>query len=170
MYRFDNNLKSASKFPVQYDGRWLIIDWYRHTHKFITLTKDGKLDKWFDFPVSGMNSDISAEYGPDGALYVLQYSQDAYLDNKAALYRIAYAGPHDCAVSLAKAAFGRPGQEGALVSGFQPITLPADADGLEIFDLSGRKAWTYSRNGAAGPLHIELPKRLASGLLRVRFR
>ncbi|MEO6097118.1 MAG: PQQ-dependent sugar dehydrogenase [Fibrobacteria bacterium] len=169
MYRFDNNLKSASKFPAQYDGRWLIIDWYRHTHKFITLTKEGKLDKWFDFLVTGMNSDIGAEYGPDGALYVLQYSQNAYSDNKAALYLIAYTGPHDCAVSLAKGATGRPGSKSAMVSGFQPITLPADAEGLEVFDLSGRKAWTYVRNGAAGALRIELPKGLALNLLRVRF-
>jgi hypothetical protein len=169
MYGFDNNLKSVSKFPVQYDGRWLVMDWYRHIHKFVTLTKDGKLDKWFDFPVTGMLSDIGADYGPDGALYVLQYSQSACLDNKAALYHIAYTGPHDCAVSLATGTYGRPGSKGALVSGFQPITLPADAEGLEIFDLSGRKAWTYLRNGAAGSQQIELPKRLASSMLRVRF-
>jgi hypothetical protein len=174
IYRYDRNLKSATKFPPQYDGRWFIWDWSRHVHKFITLTPDGKLGKWFDFPVSGMNSDIAADYGPDGALYILQYSQDGYSDTKSALMRIEYTGTIDdaCApavTSLAASASGRSGAHGILVSGFQPVTLPAGAEGLEAFDLSGRKVWTYLRNGAAGSLQVRFPKRLASGLLRVRF-
>jgi cytochrome c len=173
MYRYDRNLKSPTKFPPQYDGRWFIWDWARQVHKFITLTSDGKLGKWFDFPATGMNSDIAADYGPDGSLYILQYSQSGYSDSKSALIRIDYTGPIDdaCApgsTSLAKTAFGRSGSAWALVSGFQPITLPEGAERLEAFDLSGRKVWTYRRNGATGPVRLEFPGHL-SGLLRVHF-
>jgi cytochrome c len=173
MYRYDKSLKSTTKFPPQYDGRWLIFDWSRRVHKFITLTADGKLDKWYDFPFTGMGSDIAADYGPDGSLYILQYSQNGYGDASSALIRIDYNGTIDdaCApsVSVAKTGFGRSSAMGNLVSGFQPVTLPADAQGLEAFDISGRKVWTYMRDGAAGSLQVEFPRQLASGLLRVRF-
>jgi len=174
MYRYDKSLKSSTKFPPQYDGRWFIWDWSRHTHKFITLKKDGTLDKWFDFPATGMNSDIAADYGPDGSLYILQYSQSGYSDTKSALIRIDYTGPIDdaCApatTSLASSPSFRSGAAGTLVGGLQSITLPAEAEGLEAFDLSGRKVWSYRRNGASGDLRLELPEGLANGLLRVRF-
>ena len=70
--------------------------------------------------------------------------------------------------SLARPGFGRSGSAWA-VSGFQPITLPEGAIGLDAFDLSGRKVWTYRRNGATGSLRLEFPGHLASGLLRVHF-
>jgi hypothetical protein len=171
MYRYDKTLVSSVKFPPQYDGRIAIWDWSRRVHKFITLTAEGKLDKWFDFPIAVMGSDIAADYGPDGALYILQYSVDGYSDINSALARIEYTGPIDetCVPSsLAPARFGRARETGALVSGFQPVTLPAGSLGLEAFDLSGRKVWTYLRKGADGS-QVEFPRRLASGLLRVRF-
>jgi glucose/arabinose dehydrogenase len=173
MYRYDKNLVSTNKFPPQYDGRWLIFDWSRRTHKFISLTQDGKFEKMFDFPVTGMGSDIAADYGPDGSLYILQYSQNGYGDASSALIHIEYTGTIDNAcvtsVSPAKTGFGRSAAMGTLISGFQPVTLPADARGLEVFDLSGRKVWTYLRDGAMGPVQLEFPRHLASGLLRVRF-
>ena len=174
MYRYDKNLKSTTKFPPQYDGRLFIWDWTRQTHKFITLNADGsKVDKWYDFPISGMRSDIAADYGPEGSLYVLQYSQSGYGDNNAALYRIDYTGTINdaCApaVSIAKSAQTEKALSGGLVSGLQPIDLPAEAKGLEAFDLSGRKVWSYARQGATGALRLDLPRSLASGLLRIRY-
>jgi cytochrome c len=174
MYRYDKGLKSSTKFPPQYDGRWFIWDWSRHVHKFITLTRDGALDKWFNFPSSGMKSDIAADYGPDGALYILQYSQSGYSDQNSALIRIDYTGTINdaCApgtTSLVKSAFGRSGAVGTVVSGVQTVTLPAEAEGMEVFDLSGRKVWSYLRQGPSGVLRVELPEGLANGLLRVRY-
>jgi cytochrome c len=174
MYRYDKNLKSTTKFPPQYDGRLFIWDWTRQTHKFIDFTADGKLNKFYDFPVTGMKSDIAADYGPDGSLYVLQYSQSGYGDANAALIRIDYNGTiNDACAPVVSLAGSKPSQRSnaaaTLVSGFQPIELPADAAGLEAFDLSGRKVWSFSRQGVSGDLKVEFPRRLASGLLRVRF-
>lgn len=173
MYRYDKSLQSKTKFPPQYDGRMFIWDWTRQTHKFIDFTADGKLKTWYNFPITGMKSDIAADYGPDGSLYVLQYSQSGYGDNNAALYRIDYTGTINdaCApaTSLAKSARSQGAMAGALVSGFQPIELPADAAGLDAFDLSGRKVWSYARQGVSGDLKLEFPRQLAAGLLRVRF-
>ena len=68
-----------------------------------------------------------------------------------------------------KSAFGRSGTVGTVVSGIQTVTLPAEAEGMEVFDLSGRKVWSYLRRGPSGVLRVELPKGLANGLLRVRY-
>ena len=70
---------------------------------------------------------------------------------------------------MAKSARSQGAMASALVSGFQPIELPADAAGLDAFDLSGRKVWSYARQGVSGDLKVEFPRQLAAGLLRVRF-
>jgi len=172
MYRYDKNLKSATKFPPQYDGRLFIWDWTRLTHKLVDFTADGKLKTWYNFPVSGMKSDIAAQYGPEGSLYVLQYSGSGYGDNNAFLFRIDYTGTinDSCyTTALAKPAQAAQSLSGVLVSGLEPINLPAEARGLEAFDLSGRKVWSFARQGATGALRVDLPRSLAPGLLRIRF-
>lgn len=172
MYRYDKNLQSTTKFPPQYDGRLMIWDWSRRVHKFVSFTPDGNLDKWYNFPVSGMNSDIAADFGPDGNLYVLQYSQNGYGDNNAALIRIDYTGAIDnaCApVSVVRPAAAAASRAGILLSGFQPVELPEGVRGFEAFDLSGRKVWTYMRKGGEGVLRVDIPQSLAGGLLRIRY-
>jgi hypothetical protein len=139
----------------------------------ISLTGEGKLDKFYEFPATGMNSDISAQYGPEGSLYVLQYSENGYGDSKSALIRIDYAGAIDesCApVSLARSAPERPRAGTALLpAGFRSVELPAGSRGLEAFDLSGRKVWSYLRPEASASPRVELPAGLAAGLLRIRY-
>ncbi len=172
-YRYDKNLKSDTKFPPQYDGRLFFWDWTRQVHKIVSFTSAGKLDKLLDFPVTGMRSDISAQYGPEGSLYVLQYSENGYSDTKSALIRIDYTGARDescLPTSLARVSRAQDAvRQLSVLAGFSYVDLPAGHSGFEVFDMQGKHAWTYVRAGSEGVLRVNLPSALAGGLLRIRF-
>ncbi|MEO6095598.1 MAG: hypothetical protein ABIW76_07930, partial [Fibrobacteria bacterium] len=176
-YRYDHGLVSATKFPPQYDGRLFFWDWSRQVHKTISFKPDGKLDSIRDFPISTLRSDISAQYGPEGALYVLQYSESGYTDTKSALVRIDYTGLRDesCIppVSLARALPSRNsrGAERALsiLAGFSYVDIPSGQSGFEVFNSQGRRVWTFVRAGSEGMQRVNLPSEFAGSLLRIRF-
>jgi hypothetical protein len=176
VYRYDRNLQSATKFPPQFDGRLFFWDWSRQVHKTISFKGEGKLDTIRDFPITGMRSDISAQYGPDGALYVLQYSEAGYSDTKSALIRIDYTGARDescLPVSIAPAARGRSGMgaERLIVPAGQAyVDLPAGHAGFTAYDMRGKQVWAFVRSGTQGVLRVDLPKAIAGSLLRIRFR
>ncbi|MDB5103437.1 MAG: cytochrome c class [Fibrobacteres bacterium] len=173
VYRYDPNLKSEIKFPPQYDGRMFFWDWSRRVHKLISFTGDGKLGQIYEFPDATMKSDISAQYGPDGALYVLQYSESGYSDTKSALVRIEYIGPRDAScvpVSLARHDRSQAARKQlAVLAGFTYVDLPSGHSGFEAYDMQGKKVWTYIRSGAEGVVRVDLPSAIAGGLLRIRF-
>jgi cytochrome c len=175
MYRYDKNLVSSTKFPPQFDGRLFFWDWSRRIHKTISFKADGKIDSIRDFPITGMRSDISAQYGPEGSLYVLQYSESGYGDTKAALLRVDYTGVPDasCVVSLARGAQSRHARGAdrslAILAGFSYVDIPSGQSGFEAFDSQGRKVWTFVRAGSEGMQRVNLPSALAGSLLRIRF-
>ncbi|MDB5047324.1 MAG: cytochrome c class [Fibrobacteres bacterium] len=173
MYRYDRNLNSATKFPPQYDGRLFFWDWSRQVHKLVSFKPDGKLDSIYAFPDATLKSDVSAQYGPEGSLYILQYSESGYGDTKSALIRIDYTGArNEACIPLAIAPFAarRAANERlSVMAGFSAIDLPEGASGFQAFDMHGRKVWTYVRARAEGGSRVELPARIAGGLLRIRF-
>jgi hypothetical protein len=174
VYRYDKNLKSETKFPPQYDGRLFFWDWTRRVHKLITLKGDGKLDTIVNFPDATLKSDISAQYGPDGSLYVLQYSESGYGDTKSALIRIDYTGARDEAcvpVTVAPHALrGRAAEKRLpVLAGFTYVDLPSGHSGFEAYDMQGRKVWTYVRAGSEGVLRVNLPQAISGGLLHIKF-
>lgn len=174
VYKYDSTLASAVKFPPQYDGRLLFWDWSRTVHKLVTLTKEGKLDKVLDFPVTGLGSNVSAQYGPDGALYILQYSTFGYADIKSALIRIEYTGPRDAACipsAVSRNAIRKAdGSEKLMIlAGNTYVDLAPGRNGFIAFDMSGKQVWTYVRAGDQGMLRVNLPAAISGGLLRIRF-
>jgi cytochrome c len=176
VYNYDKNLKSDIKFPPQYDGRLFFWDWSRQVHKIISLTDEGKLGKILDFPVPGMRSDISAQYGPDGALYVLQYSEAGYSDTKSALIRIEYTGPRDetclpppSAVSRNAIRAAKGMEKLMILAGHTYVDLAPGHAGFIAYDMSGKQVWTYVRAGKDGVLRVDLPSAISGGLLRIRF-
>lgn len=174
IYVYDSNLTSAIKFPPQYDGRLFFWDWNRTVHKIVSFTDDGKLGKVLDFPVSGLGSDVSAQYGPDGALYVLQYSTAGYADTKSLLYRIEYTGPHDkacipTAVSRNSIRKANGSEKLTILAGHSYVDLAPGHSGFTIYDMSGKRIWTYLRAGNNGMERVDLPKAVRGGLLRIRF-
>ncbi|WP_041994624.1 carbohydrate-binding protein [Streptomyces sp. AcH 505] len=88
VYRYDANLNSAVKFPQSLDGKFFAGEYGRKWIKAITVNADGSPGTIDAFPWTGTQV-MDTAFGPDGALYVLDYGTGA---NNQALYRVEYVG------------------------------------------------------------------------------
>ncbi|MGI5292170.1 lectin [Nonomuraea polychroma] len=88
VYRYDPNLNSAIKFPQALDGRYFAGEYGRRWIKAIEVKSDGTYGEISAFPWSGTQV-MDMAFGPDGALYVLDYGTG---NNNQALYRIEHIG------------------------------------------------------------------------------
>ncbi|WP_230423890.1 PQQ-dependent sugar dehydrogenase [Streptomyces radicis] len=83
VYNFDPDLQSSVKFPQEYDGHFFATEFGRRWIR--DIAPDGTIN---EFPWSGTQVMDSA-FGPDGALYVLDYGTGWFTgDENSALYRI----------------------------------------------------------------------------------
>ncbi|MFY1670320.1 PQQ-dependent sugar dehydrogenase [Plantactinospora sp. WMMB334] len=88
VYRYDASLSSSVKFPASLDGRYFAGEYGRRWIKAIAVNADGSPGEISDFPWHGTQV-MDQAFGPDGALYVLDYGTGS---NNQALYRIEYIG------------------------------------------------------------------------------
>ncbi|GII59691.1 glycosyl hydrolase [Planotetraspora thailandica] len=88
VYRYNASLNSAIKFPQSLDGRFFAGEYGRRWIKAIEVKADGTYGDIGDFPWTGTQV-MDMAFGPDGALYVLDYGSGS---NNQALYRIEYIG------------------------------------------------------------------------------
>ncbi|MFJ5259759.1 carbohydrate-binding protein [Streptomyces sp. NPDC088387] len=88
VYRYDPNSSSTVKFPQSLDGRFFAGEYGRQWIKAIEVRSDGSYGVIEDVPWNGTQV-MDSDFGPDGALYVLDYGTGS---NNAGLYRIEYIG------------------------------------------------------------------------------
>ncbi len=145
VYRYDPNLDSPVKFPQSLDGRYFAAELGRRWIKAIEVRSDGSRGVIEDFPWTGTQI-IDTDFGPDGALYVLDYGSGA---GDQALYRVEYlAGSNRNPV--AKAAADK-------TSGPTPLTVAFSSQGS--VDPEGRPltySWDFgdgTGSTAANPSH-----------------
>jgi glucose/arabinose dehydrogenase/PKD repeat protein len=117
VYRYDANLNSAVKFPASLNGRYFAGEYGRKWIKAIEVTGTGGVGDIGAFPWTGTQV-MDMAFGPDGALYVLDYGSGA---NNQALWRIEYIGAQN-RNPVAKAA-GNP------TSGGRPLTVAFSSAG-----------------------------------------
>ncbi|MFF1961581.1 carbohydrate-binding protein [Streptomyces sp. NPDC058220] len=86
VYHFDANLDSNVKFPESLDGLFFAAEYGRKWIKPIEVKADGSPGVIESFPWTGTQV-MDQAFGPDGALYVLDYGTGS--DNQA-LYRVEY--------------------------------------------------------------------------------
>jgi glucose/arabinose dehydrogenase len=90
VYRYDATNPSSVKFPPALDGHYFATEFGRRWIKTIDVNADGSAGQISDFPWRGTQVMDSA-FGPDGALYVLDYGTGwGSGDASSALYRIEY--------------------------------------------------------------------------------
>ncbi|MEE4492169.1 PQQ-dependent sugar dehydrogenase [Streptomyces sp. BE230] len=100
VYHYDANLQSAVKFPESLDGRFFATEYGRKWIKPVEVKADGSPGAIDTFPWTGTQVMDSA-FGPDGALYVLDYGTGS---GNQALYRVEYlAGSNRSPVARAAA-------------------------------------------------------------------
>jgi type 1 glutamine amidotransferase len=88
VYHYDASLNSSVKFPESLDKRFFAAEYGRKWIKPIEVKADGSPGTIDSFPWTGTQV-MDEAFGPDGALYVLDYGTGS--DNQA-LYRIEYIG------------------------------------------------------------------------------
>ncbi len=84
--------RAPYKFPAYYNDRMFIYEWARGWIKTVAFDRDGNMTKIEDFlPGTPFSKPIDLKFGPDGALYVLDYGKDYFSKNEDALLsRIEY--------------------------------------------------------------------------------
>ncbi|RCG26505.1 PKD domain-containing protein [Sphaerisporangium album] len=135
VYRYNASLNSAVKFPQSLDGRYFAGEYGRRWIKAIQVNADGTPGDIGAFPWTGTQV-MDMAFGPDGALYVLDYGTGS---NNQALYRIEYIGAAN-RNPIAKAAADK-------TSGPAPLTVNFSSAGSS--DPEGG-ALTYSWNFGDG--------------------
>ncbi len=187
MYRYDPESKSTIKFPPFFEGKVLFFDWSRQNFRWITLNPDGTIPAGTagvkNFAVTGLPSGsyIDQAYGPDGAMYLIKFSDGGYsIGAGPKLVRVEYTGVQDVAcykpftATVGPVAL-QPKPElrrriAPSVSG-GTVMLPAGYRALSLYDASGREVWSHLRTASeAGDAGLVLPERFAHGVWQARLR
>ncbi|MBB5868872.1 glucose/arabinose dehydrogenase [Allocatelliglobosispora scoriae] len=140
VYRYDPNLVSDVKFPQYYDGTFFAGEFGRRWIKNIVMDSTGAPLAINPFPWSGTQV-MDMEFGPDGALYVLDYGTGWFGgDASSAVYRIEYATAGRAPIPTATA---------SATSGLAPLTVNFSSAGS--YDPDGNPityAWDFTSNGS----------------------
>ncbi|MDI1465039.1 PQQ-dependent sugar dehydrogenase [Catellatospora sp. KI3] len=100
VYRYNASSTSTVKFPQSLDGRFFAGEYGRKWIKAIAVNGDGTPGEISAFPWTGTQV-MDMAFGPDGALYVLDYGTGS---NNAGLFRVEYiAGANRNPVAVAAA-------------------------------------------------------------------
>jgi len=158
-YHFDPSLDSDRKFPAYYDNKWFIAEWNNGWIKTANLASDGSMTKVDPFALgTGYKRPMDLDFGPDGALYVIEWGSGFGGDNAdSGVYRIDYVAGDKAPDAHAAASVtnglaplavqfsstGSADPEGG------PLTYAWDFDGDGNVDSTDpNPAYTYTANGA----------------------
>ncbi|ONI92926.1 PKD domain-containing protein [Saccharothrix sp. ALI-22-I] len=141
-YRFDPDLDSPRKWPAYWDGKAVWGDWNDGRMFSFQLSPDG--ETVFDInrmlPGMGFNRVHAMQFGPDGALYLIEWGSGFGGNNAdSGLYRIDYVRGNRAPVAVATA---------DPKSGHAPLTVRFDSSGSR--DPDGTEitlAWDFDGDG-----------------------
>lgn len=127
LYRQADFPESDKRFPVYYDGKWLIIDFMRGWIMSVTLDENGDYVSMEPFlPNESFQSAIDIQFSPDGDLYVLEYGSAWFRGNdNAYVKRIQYNGGNRPPVVKASA---------DKLAGAVPLDIQLSSAGTEDYD------------------------------------
>ncbi len=126
---------STTALPQYYDETLIIYDWVRNWLRVVHFDESGEILQIEPF-LSGMefSRPIDMKIGPDGALYILEWGEGFWGDNRdAQLVRVEYARGTRLPVARINA---------STLDGAVPLSV--FFDGAESFDLDPESTLTYA--------------------------
>jgi glucose/arabinose dehydrogenase len=140
-YDFDAGSESATKWPEYYDGKPLFYEWTRDYVQEFTLGADNEVTSIREvLPSVIFDNPMDLEFGPDGALYVLEYGDGYFAENpEAQLARIDYVRGNRSPLPKITATPTR-GEAPLTVTFSSAGTTDPDGDSL-------RYAWDFNADG-----------------------
>ena len=91
VYHFDAALNSPHKFPADFDNALFIFEWERGWIRTVRLNAEVQLKKIQSFlPQVKFKRPIAMSFGPDGALYLIEWGTAWYNNKDAQVVRIDY--------------------------------------------------------------------------------
>ncbi len=140
VYNYSASLASDVKFPAYFNGTAFIGEFGGRWIKNVVVDGVGAPLKINPFPWAGTQV-MDMEFGPDGALYVLDYGTSWFGgDANSAVYRIEYAQAGRPPIAMAS---------GTPTSGSAPLTVQFSSAGTN--DPDGNPftyAWDFTTNGS----------------------
>ncbi|HEV7347344.1 PQQ-dependent sugar dehydrogenase [Telluribacter sp.] len=138
--------KSERSFPGYYNGKLFIFEWMRDWINVVTLKPDGTYGSIEPFmPNTLFEHPIDMEFGPDGAMYVLEYGTYWFAQNaNSKLTRIDYSEGNRPPVAKLTA---------STTVGAAPLTVRLSARGSLDYDAGDALTyqWTIIPAGQAAP-------------------
>ncbi|MCX2739512.1 PQQ-dependent sugar dehydrogenase [Pontibacter anaerobius] len=132
----DHFSANTQTFPGYFDGKLFIYDWMREWVMTVNVQDDTiKLERFL--PSTHFAHPIDMEFGPDGALYVLEYGTYWHANNDdSKLIRIQFHPNNRKPVARASA---------NKVAGAVPLTVSFSSEGTMDYDAGDevRYAWTF---------------------------
>ncbi|BEL02667.1 hypothetical protein Q0Z83_008580 [Actinoplanes sichuanensis] len=157
-YHYDKRSRSATKWPADFDGKPLFYEWTRDYVKAFTLGAGNQVTAIDSvLPSIIFDNPMDIEFGPDGALYVLEYGDGYFSENpEAQLARVDYA-PRNKTPIVKVDATPTVGSAPFTVNFSSAGTVDPDGDRLRYawdFDADGdvdsrqaNPSYTYTVNG-----------------------
>ncbi|GIF75083.1 PQQ-dependent sugar dehydrogenase [Asanoa siamensis] len=140
-YDYDRRNKSRVKWPEYYDGVPLFYEWSRDYTKEFRLDRRGNVDDIRPvLPSLVFDNPMDMEFGPDGALYVLEYGDGFFSENPdAQLARFDFVRGNRTPIPVISAA-PLAGDPPLVVQFSSAGTVDPDGDPL-------RYAWDFNADG-----------------------
>jgi PKD repeat protein len=168
-YRYDKRNNAENRWPAYFDGKPLFYEWTRDQMKAITLGRHDEVQKIEDaIPSIKTDGPIDAEFGPDGALYVLEYGTGYFAElPEAQLSRIDYTRGNRTPEPKAAA---------DVTNGTSPLTVKFSSAGTKDADGDAlRYAWDFDADGTvdsreANPTHTYTENGVYDATLKVTDR
>nr|WP_296068990.1 PQQ-dependent sugar dehydrogenase [uncultured Actinoplanes sp.] len=161
-YHFDRNLRSATKWPAAFDGLPLFGEWTRDYIKAFHLDRRNQVTRIDPvLPEIVFDNPMDMDFGPDGALYVLEYGDGYFAENPdAQLARIDYVRGNRTPIARVTAT-PTAGQAPLTVSFSSAGTTDPDGDTLsyewyldndnKVDSRSPNPTFTFTQNGDYRP-------------------
>ncbi|MEU0847637.1 PQQ-dependent sugar dehydrogenase [Streptomyces flaveolus] len=165
-YRYDKRNTAENRWPAYFDGKPLFYEWTRDQMLALTVGKRNQVEKIENaLPSITTDGPIDAEFGPDGALYVLEYGTGYFAElPEAQLSRIDFTRGNRTPEPKAAA---------DVVNGTSPLTVRFSSAGTKDADGDALSyAWDFDADGTvdsreANPTHTFTENAVFDATLKV---